>query len=66
MDEIDSLELAAEHARKNPRDKGAAPHWVRCIHMRSIDGRYYRCLLGDGHTGKHSFVDEAEHDGGKS
>jgi hypothetical protein len=60
--DIESLELATRHARTHSRDSGAPSHWLRCIHLREIDGRYFRCLLGDGHGGKHSFVDEAEHD----
>ena len=73
MHEIDSFELAAKHASHHAQEvregcqhqlgcRCQPPHWIRCTHMRVIEGVSYRCLAGDGHLGPHRFVDEAEHD----
>ena len=54
--------LAEKHARTHPRDKGAPAHWLRCNQIRLVDGISFRCLKGEGHTDRHQYVDEAEHD----
>ena len=47
---------AARDAHMKPRDKGAAPHWVRCTWYRD----WNRCLLAEGHPGEHTFPKESE------
>lgn len=42
---------ALAHATTHPREKGAAPHWLRC------DAVFYgrRCVKGSGHADGHEF-----------
>lgn len=47
--------LAALHARQRPREKGAAPHYLRCDWYR--DER--RCQLAEGHGGQHQYREVA-------
>jgi hypothetical protein len=37
MTEADDVERSDRHARTHPRDKGAPPHWLRCMHVDEID-----------------------------
>lgn len=47
---VEDLLRARDNAISGPRDKGAAPHWMRCDYF-DTDGK--RCLLIDGHPGDH-------------
>lgn len=44
-------EKANRDARTLPKEKGAAPHWIRCTHYQGAR----RCLLAQGHTTEHQY-----------
>jgi hypothetical protein len=47
----EELAEADRHARANPRDPGAAAHWVRC----NVIENGKRCKRFDGHSEEHLF-----------